>query len=131
MAAKISICSGAPGEMHGWGQAWVRGWPAQVSGGAPPPSRGTRRSFQTASQKHLRDPPLERRRPLHPLRSEAKGQAGACPDRTRAIPCKVRVRHDGRKAGRARCVPDQPVNTGKSRSIRNNAIHRLTCERAG
>jgi len=24
-------------------------------------------------------------------RSEDKGQAGACPDRTRAIPCKVRV----------------------------------------
>jgi hypothetical protein len=28
--------------------------------------------------------------PLHPLRSEIKGQAGACPDRTRAIPCTVR-----------------------------------------
>jgi transposase len=29
--------------------------------------------------------------PLRALRSETKGQAGACPDRTRAIPCKVRV----------------------------------------
>ena len=29
--------------------------------------------------------------PLRALRSEDKGQAGACPDRTRAIPCKVRV----------------------------------------
>jgi hypothetical protein len=29
--------------------------------------------------------------PLRTLRSEDKGQAGACPDRTRAIPCKVRV----------------------------------------
>ena len=29
--------------------------------------------------------------PLRTLRSETKGQAGACPDRTRAIPCKVRV----------------------------------------
>ena len=27
--------------------------------------------------------------PLRALRSEDKGQAGACPDRTRAIPCKV------------------------------------------
>ena len=30
--------------------------------------------------------------PLRTLRSEDKGQAGACPERTRAIPCKVRVR---------------------------------------
>ena len=29
--------------------------------------------------------------PLRTLRSENKGQAGACPDRTRAIPCTVRV----------------------------------------
>jgi hypothetical protein len=29
--------------------------------------------------------------PLRTLRPEAKGQAGACPDRTRAIPCTVRV----------------------------------------
>ena len=29
--------------------------------------------------------------PLRTLRSEAKGKAGACPDRTRAIPCTVRV----------------------------------------
>jgi hypothetical protein len=28
---------------------------------------------------------------LRTLRSEDKGQAGACPDRTRVIPCKVRV----------------------------------------
>jgi hypothetical protein len=27
--------------------------------------------------------------PLRTLRSETKGQDGACPDRTRAIPCKV------------------------------------------
>jgi len=32
--------------------------------------------------------------PLRTLRSETKGQAGACPDRTRAIPCKVRGGHD-------------------------------------
>jgi hypothetical protein len=29
--------------------------------------------------------------PLRTLRAATKGQAGACPDRTRAIPCKVRV----------------------------------------
>ena len=29
--------------------------------------------------------------PLRTLRSETKGQAGACPDRTRAIPCTVRA----------------------------------------
>jgi hypothetical protein len=29
--------------------------------------------------------------PLRTLRSETKGQAGACPDRTRAIPCKLRA----------------------------------------
>jgi hypothetical protein len=29
--------------------------------------------------------------PLRTLRSEDKGQAEACPDRTRAIPCKVRA----------------------------------------
>jgi hypothetical protein len=28
---------------------------------------------------------------LHPLRAETKGQAGACPDRTQAIPCEMRV----------------------------------------
>jgi len=29
--------------------------------------------------------------PLRTLRPDDKGQAGACPDRTRAIPCKVRA----------------------------------------
>jgi len=29
--------------------------------------------------------------PLRTLRTETKGQAGACPDRTRAIPCTVRA----------------------------------------
>ena len=29
--------------------------------------------------------------PLRTLRSEDKGQAGACPDRTRAIPCTARA----------------------------------------
>jgi transposase len=38
--------------------------------------------------------PLDNQSPgvsLRTLRSETKGQAGACPDRTRAIPCKVRA----------------------------------------
>jgi hypothetical protein len=30
--------------------------------------------------------------PLRTLRSETKGQAEACPDRTQAIPCKLRGR---------------------------------------
>ena len=29
--------------------------------------------------------------PLRTLRTEDKGQAGACPDRTRAIPCTVQA----------------------------------------
>ena len=31
-------------------------------------------------------------RPLRTLRPETKGQAAACPDRTQAIPCKLRGR---------------------------------------
>jgi len=42
-----------------------------------------------------------------PLRSETKSQAGACPDRTRAIPCTLRVSHEEELD--ARCVPDRPV----------------------
>jgi hypothetical protein len=30
-------------------------------------------------------------KPLHPLQLETKGQAGTCPDPTRAIPCTVRA----------------------------------------
>jgi len=38
-----------------------------------------------------------------------KGQAGACPDRARAIPCKVRVSHNGDK-------PDVPATCPIGRS---------------
>jgi hypothetical protein len=56
-----------------------------VCGDTPPPSRALR----VSSGNDLR-PPLTAE-PLYRLRSDAKGQAGACPDRTRVIPCKVRA----------------------------------------
>jgi hypothetical protein len=34
---------------------------------------------------------------LRTLRSETKGQAAACPDRSQAIPCKVRESVTGRR----------------------------------
>jgi hypothetical protein len=55
--------------------------------GAPPPSRAPEDPFKTASQKASSGPALERRSLCTSLRSETKGQAGACPDRARAIPC--------------------------------------------
>jgi hypothetical protein len=64
-------------------------------------------------------------------RPETKGQVAACPDRTRAIPCKVRVSYDRRDAECARYVPDRPVNAGNSRLLPGGPIHRLTCVRAG
>jgi hypothetical protein len=42
-----------------------------------------------------------------PLRPETRGQAAACPNRTRAIPYKVAVSYDGRDAERARYVPNR------------------------
>src|SRR5579872_883971 len=54
-------------------------------GGIPPLSRALRVSYGNGLR-----PPLTAE-PLYPLRSEKKGQAGACPDRTRAILCTVRV----------------------------------------
>jgi hypothetical protein len=52
-----------------------------VSGGAPPPSRGTRRSFlKLLRRKHLRDPPLERRSLCTP--SSQKPRARHEPART-------------------------------------------------
>jgi hypothetical protein len=37
--------------------------------------------------------------PLRTLRSETKGQAAACPDRTQAIPCKVQGGFHRQEAG--------------------------------
>jgi hypothetical protein len=51
---------------------------------------------------------------------------GGDEDQGAMVPAVVRDR--GR---RARCVPDQPVNAGNLRSLPDNPIHRLTCERAG
>jgi hypothetical protein len=39
------------------------------------------------------------------------------------------VMHDHRR--RARCVPDRPVNDGKSRSLADSPMRRLTSEEAG
>jgi len=44
--------------------------------------------FWTAAS--VRGSPIAQRRHLHPLRPETKGQAGACPGRTRTIPCNLR-----------------------------------------
>ena len=56
-----------------------------------------------------------------PARNHGPGRA--CPDRTRAIPCTVTGCHRMAtvvrdRRGRARCVPDRPVNAGNSRSLR-------------
>src|SRR5690349_9195453 len=59
------------------------GMARSVSGGAPPPSRALR----VSSGNGLR-PPLSVGASAPPP-AETKGQAVACPDRTRAIPCKV------------------------------------------
>ena len=91
-----------------------------VSGGAPPPSRALR----VSSGNGIR-PPLTAE-PLHPLRSATKGQAGACPDRTQAIPCKVQQSSSEDRC-RARCVPDRTVERGHSRSLTETRPHRLTC----
>jgi hypothetical protein len=72
-------------------------------------------------------------RPLRTLRSETKGQAGACPDRTRAIPCKVRV-----ACSRTACAEltatvtataatngkrQRPATAQVTRTIRSNLAH--------
>jgi len=99
-----------------------------VCGGAPPPSRGTRRSFQNRfAESIFGTHPLSVGVSLHPLRPETKGQAAACPDRTRAISCKVRA-VTGRGADRARRVPDRPVIIGGiARSPADRLIPALTC----
>jgi hypothetical protein len=74
-----------------------------------------------------------------------KGQAGACPDRTRAIPLHRAGGHDGDdedqdaevptvvrdRRRRARYAPDRLVNAGYSRSLPGNAVSRLTCRQTG
>ena len=62
---------------------------------APPASSATVTAGQRAQgEKRLVNVHAKSRltpEPLRALRSVTKGQAGACPDRTRAIPCTVRV----------------------------------------
>ncbi len=67
----------------GWGR--VRRWPAECA--AAPLHRQGRFAFPYGNG---RWPPLTAE-PLCRLRSVIKGQAAACPDRTRAIPCTVRA----------------------------------------
>src|SRR5271165_1228692 len=54
--------------------------------------------------------------PLRALRSEDKGQAGACPDRTRAIPCKLRA-VTGQPPGERDSRRVRAQTTGKNRSL--------------
>lgn len=59
--------------------------------------KSTRRSFSNASQKASSGPVLERRGLCTPF-GQNQGHARACPDRTRAIPCKVQAVHDSEYA---------------------------------
>jgi hypothetical protein len=72
------------------------------------------RSAKTLRRKHLRGPPL-RAESLRTLRPETNGQAGACPDRTRAIPCTVRAVTPHRR--RAISVQLARVMSGQSRVL--------------
>jgi hypothetical protein len=73
--------------------------------------------------------------PLHPLRSETKGQAAACPDRTRAIPCTARVGTEVARCGarpQTACyVPDRVGNSGGSRWLTGTPFGSLTWRPAG
>ena len=64
--------------------------------------------------------------PLRTLRPEDKGQAGACPDRTRAIPCTVQA-VTGQSPGEEIAVRVKPHTTGTSRRMRPH----LTATAAG
>jgi hypothetical protein len=77
--------------------AWLRSGDGPLSVRARPSSikRDCGRRATSTGEKLLVNVHAKSRltpEPLRALRSEAKGQAGACPDRTRAIPCKVQVR---------------------------------------
>ena len=51
------------------------------------------------------------------LRSETKGQAAACPDRTQAIPCKVRESVTRIEERRAISMQLDRVTSGQSRAV--------------
>ena len=111
------------GKVQSRGKAWGPGMARSVSGGAPPPSRALCVSFGNGLR-----PPLSVGASAPP-RSETKGQAVACPDRTRAIPCKVQQSSSEDRC-RARCVPDRTVERGHSRSLTETKPHRMTCVEA-
>jgi hypothetical protein len=84
-----------------------------VCGGTPPPSRARCVSFGNGLW-----PPLTAE-PLYPLRSAIKGQARACPDRTRAISCSVREVSCGPPSGlqfrlQFTAVQSRPGRTGQA-----------------
>ena len=97
----------------GDGPLSVRGCPSSV--------KGTEDPFKTASQKASSGPALERRSLCTPSGSETKGQAE--PARTGRGPSPARCGRSGvptfvrNHRRRARCVPDRPVNAGKSQSL--------------
>jgi hypothetical protein len=64
--------------------------------------------------------------PLRALRSETKGQAAACPDRTQAIPCKVRGSVTRREERRAISVQLYRVTSGQSRAAEVYEVGWLT-----
>ena len=75
--------------------------------------------------------------PLRTLRSEDKGQAGACPDRTRAIPCKVQVvteevsmiRNMRGAVSAAREISDR-VQAGRMHKFERYGLQRITLARS-
>jgi hypothetical protein len=76
--------------------AWLRSGDGPLSVRARPSSikRDCDRRATSTGEKRLVNVHAKSRltpEPLRALRSEDKGQAGACPDRTRAIPCTVRA----------------------------------------
>jgi hypothetical protein len=117
--------------MHGSDEARLRGWPAKCT--CPPLQPQEPPKAKTFKERNFSRRPLTPE-PLRTLRSETKGQAGACPDRTRAIPCKVQVSHGDEDHGaeapaentrprrRARCVPDRPVSLGNLRSLPGSPV---------
>ena len=89
----------------------------------PPPTANDRHQQQPANMKPAR-PSSPRPTPENTLvmRSSLVGdEAQAAEPPT--------IMHDRRR--RARCVPDRPVNDGKSRSLADSPMRRLTSEEAG
>ena len=116
MAAAWSTTT-RPGKMHSRGEGNGPGMARSVCGA--PLDRQGRFAFPFGND--LR-PPLTAES-LHPLRSGTKGEAGACRDRTRAIPCKVQgmAAHSGRsgtgEGSQVSCIMPPP-RRGSSRRRR-------------